>query len=159
VVNEPDRNRSEQRAGPFAALRFRVETPRLRHKVLAGLISAGGPVVLGALNRLAALLGTDGDWLWFTYTIEGDNPPWRPLHALDDGCKVYIEFPRGIAQGEMPPLFIISPDGKTSELVNYRVRNSHMIVDRLFAAAELRHGDKGSECRVRIVRNDGRLAW
>jgi type IV secretion system protein TrbG len=97
--------------------------------------------------------------LRFRYTIEGDNPPWRPLHAFDDGHKVYIEFPRGIAQGEMPPLFIIGPDGKTSELVNYRVRNSHMIVDRLFAAAELRLGDKGTERRVRIVRNDGRLAW
>jgi hypothetical protein len=32
-------------------------------------------------------------------------------------------------------------------------------VDRLFAAAELRLGDKGSERRVRIVRNDGGLTW
>jgi type IV secretion system protein VirB9 len=103
--------------------------------------------------------GLDISRLRFRYTIEGDNPPWRPLHAFDDGRKVYIEFPRGIAQGEMPPLFIIGPDGKTSDLVNYRVRNSHMIVDRLFAAAELRLGDKGTERRVRIVRNDGRLAW
>ena len=93
------------------------------------------------------------------YTIEGDNPPWRPLHAFDDGRKVYIEFPRGIAQGEMPPLFIVGPEGKTSELVNYRVRSNHMIVDRLFAAAELRLGDGGSAIRVRIVRTDGRLAW
>jgi len=31
-----------------------------------------------------------------------------------------------------------------------------MIVDRLFAAAELRLGDKYSEQRVRIVRTDGR---
>jgi type IV secretory pathway VirB9-like protein len=61
----------------------------------------------------------------------------RPLHAFDDGRKVYIEFPRGIAQSEIPALFIISADGKTSELVNYRVRNNYMIVDRLFAAAEL----------------------
>jgi type IV secretion system protein VirB9 len=29
-------------------------------------------------------------------------------------------------------------------------------VDRLFAAAELRFGDKDSERRVRIVRTDGR---
>jgi type IV secretion system protein TrbG len=59
----------------------------------------------------------------------------------------------------MPPLFIIGADGKTSELVNYRVRNNHMIVDRLFAAAERRLGDKGSERRVRIVRNDGGMTW
>jgi type IV secretion system protein TrbG len=97
--------------------------------------------------------------LRFRYAIEGDNPPWRPLRAFDDGKKVYIEFPRGIGQGEMPPLFIVGPEGKTSELVNYRVRGSHMIVDRLFAAAELRLGDGGSERRVRIVRTDGRLFW
>jgi type IV secretion system protein TrbG len=103
--------------------------------------------------------GLDIGRLRFRYTIEGDNPPWRPLHAFDDGRKVYIEFPRGIAQGEMPPLFIIGADGKTSELVNYRVRSSHMIVDRLFSAAELRLGDKGSERRVRIVRNDGGMTW
>jgi type IV secretion system protein TrbG len=100
--------------------------------------------------------GLDIGNLRFRYAIEGDNPPWRPLHAFDDGKKVYIEFPRGIGQGEMPPLFIIGPEGKTSELVNYRVRGNHIIVDRLFAAAELRLGDGGSERRVRIVRTDGR---
>ena len=81
--------------------------------------------------------GLDMSRLRLRYTIEGDSPPWRPLHAFDDGRKVYIEFPRGIAQGEMPPLFIIGPNGKTSDLVNYRVQGSHMIVDRLFAAGEL----------------------
>jgi type IV secretion system protein VirB9 len=34
-----------------------------------------------------------------------------------------------------------------------------MIVDRLFAAAELRLGDSGSERRVRIVRSEGSLLW
>ena len=86
------------------------------------------------------------------------HPPWRPLRAFDDGKKVYIEFPRGIAQGEMPPLFVIGPEGKTSDLVNYRVRGNHMIVDRLFAAAELRLGDGLFQQRVRIVRTDGR-SW
>jgi type IV secretion system protein VirB9 len=91
----------------------------------------------------------------FRYEITGDRAPWRPLRAFDDGRQVYIEFPRGIAQGEMPPLFVVGPAGKTSELVNYRVRANFMIVDRLFAAAELRLGDKASEQRVRIVRSDG----
>jgi P-type conjugative transfer protein TrbG len=103
--------------------------------------------------------GLDVNNLRFRYAIDGDNAPWRPLRAFDDGKKVYIAFPRGIAQGEMPPLFIIGPGGKTSELVNYRVRGSHMIVDRLFAAAELRLGDGGSERRVRIVRTDRGLFW
>ncbi len=99
--------------------------------------------------------GIDISALNFRYTIEGDTPAWRPLRAFDDGQKVYIEFPRGIVQGEMPPLFVIGPGG-TTELVNYRVRQNYYIVDRLFGAAELRLGDKDSERRVRIVRTDGR---
>ncbi|WP_431014820.1 P-type conjugative transfer protein TrbG [Bradyrhizobium pachyrhizi] len=88
------------------------------------------------------------------YAIEGDSPPWRPLAAYDDGRKVYVEFPQGIVQGEMPPLFVIGPDGKT-ELVNYRAYGNILIVDRLFAAAELRLGGEHQQ-RVRIVRTDGR---
>lgn len=99
--------------------------------------------------------GVDLTSINFRYAIEGDNPAWRPLRAFDDGQKVYIEFPSGIRQGEMPPLFVIGPAGG-SELVNYRVRQNYYIVDRLFAAAELRLGDKNSERRVRIVRTDGR---
>jgi len=91
----------------------------------------------------------------FRYGITGDPAPWRPLRAFDDGRQVFIEFPRGIAQGEMPPLFVVGPEGKTSELVNYRVRGNYMIVDRLFAAAELRFGTKDQK-RVRISRTDGR---
>ncbi|MEN3227678.1 P-type conjugative transfer protein TrbG [Methylorubrum rhodesianum] len=102
--------------------------------------------------------GVDLSAINFRYAIEGDRAPWRPLRAFDDGRQVYIEFPTGIAQGEMPPLFVIGSSGKTSELVNYRVRANYMIVDRLFAAAELRFGDKDSEKRVRIVRTDGRPA-
>jgi type IV secretion system protein TrbG len=99
--------------------------------------------------------GIDISALNFRYRIEGDNPPWRPLRAFDDGSKVYIEFPTGIAQGDMPPLFIVGPAGG-SELVNYRVRQNYYVVDQLFAAAELRLGDKDSERVVRIVRTDGR---
>ncbi len=94
----------------------------------------------------------------FRYAIEGDRAPWRPLRAFDDGRQVFIEFPRGIAQGEMPPLFVVGPEGDTSELVNYRVRGRHMIVDRLFAAAELRFGNGDNQKRVRITRTDRRPA-
>ena len=90
----------------------------------------------------------------YRYMIEGDNPPWRPVNAYDDGRKVYIEFSPGIGQGEMPPLFVIGQDGKP-ELVNYRVYGNVLIADRLFAAAELRLGADKQQ-RVRIVRNNGR---
>ena len=101
-------------------------------------------------------VGLDLANLNFRYAIEGDAAPWRPLRAFDDGRKVYLEFPRGVAQGEMPPLFVIGATGD-SQLVNYRVRGHHMIVDRLFAAAELRFG-ADSQKVVRIVRSDGRPA-
>lgn len=99
--------------------------------------------------------GVDIGALQFRYRITGDNPPWRPLRAFDDGRQVFIEFPAGIAQGEMPPLFVVSPAGG-GELVNYRVSGRHIVVDRLFAAAELKLGDRRSEQRVRIERTDGR---
>ncbi len=101
--------------------------------------------------------GVDLASLDFRYTIEGDRPPWRPLRAFDDGRQVFIEFPAGIAQGELPPLFVIGTGG-AGELVNYRMRDRFMVVDRLFAAAELRIGDKKSERKVRIVRDDARPA-
>jgi type IV secretion system protein TrbG len=93
----------------------------------------------------------------FRYAIEGDTPAWRPLRAFDDGAKVFIEFPRGIRQGEMPPLFVLSPEGG-AELVNYRARQNYYVVDRLFAAAELRLGGDHQQ-KVRIVRTDGRPRW
>ena len=89
----------------------------------------------------------------FRYAITGSNPPWKPLRAFDDGEKVYIQFPGGIAQGELPPLFVIGAQGD-GQLVNYRFRSPYYIVDRLFGAAELRLGaDKGDV--VRIERTDG----
>ena len=89
----------------------------------------------------------------FRYAISGSNPPWKPLRAFDDGEKVYIQFPAGIAQGELPPLFVIGAQGD-GQLVNYRFRAPYYVVDRLFGAAELRlGGDKGDV--VRIERTDG----
>jgi len=89
----------------------------------------------------------------FRYAVSGSNPPWKPLRAFDDGEKVYIQFPPGIAQGELPPLFVIGAQGD-GQLVNYRFRSPYYIVDRLFGAAELRlGGDKGEV--VRIERTDG----
>jgi type IV secretion system protein VirB9 len=90
--------------------------------------------------------------LRFRYAVSGDNAPWKPKRAFDDGSKVYIEFPDRIDQGEAPPLFVVGPNGD-NQLVNYRVRANYYIVDRLFAAAELRLGEKPQQV-VRITRTD-----
>jgi type IV secretion system protein VirB9 len=96
--------------------------------------------------------GVDPKALRFRYRIDGDKPHWRPVRAFDDGRQVFIQFPDQVAQGEAPPLFLLTRDGKP-ELVNYRMRGTYYVVDRLFAAAELRLGEKRQEI-VRIVRTD-----
>ena len=96
--------------------------------------------------------GFDLSNLNFRYAIEGDRPDWRPLRAFDDGTRVFVEFPESIAQGDLPPLFVIGAKGE-AELVNYRVAGRYMIVDRLFATAELRLGGRKGQQVVRIVSN------
>ena len=96
--------------------------------------------------------GIDLSTLNFRYAIDGDRPDWRPLRAFDDGVRVFIEFPESIAQGELPPMFVIGAKGE-AELVNYRVACRYMIVDRLFAKAELRLGGRKGQQTVRIVSN------
>ena len=85
-----------------------------------------------AVAAAVADTGVNIDQLQFRYRIEGDAP-WKPRQVFDDGAKVYIRFPSGLAQSEAPPLFVIGPDGKPA-LVNYRVRGTTYIVDRLFDA-------------------------
>ena len=83
------------------------------------------------------------------------NPPWKPVAVYDDGRRVYVEFPRGIVQGEMPPIFVIGPEGE-AQIANTRIHQHILIVDRLFGAAELRLGSGDRQQTVRIVRTDGR---
>jgi P-type conjugative transfer protein TrbG len=83
--------------------------------------------------------------------VQSDTPPWRPVSVFDDGRRVYVVFPAGIVQGEMPPLFVIGFDGEP-QIVNTRVHRNVLIVDRLFGAAELRLGSGERQQVVRIVR-------
>ncbi len=105
-----------------------------------------------AIRAAPAAAGIDLSTLNFRYAIDGDRADWRPLRAFDDGVRVFIEFPESIAQGELPPLFVIGAKGE-AELVNYRVSGRYMIVDRLFARAELRLGGRKGQQTVRITSN------
>jgi type IV secretion system protein TrbG len=91
------------------------------------------------------------DNLNFRYRIEG-SASFAPSRVFDDGAKVYIQFPSSLPQSEAPPLFVQGSNGKPA-LVNYRVKGNTYIVDRLFAAAELRLGTK-PQAVVKIYRND-----
>ena len=87
----------------------------------------------------------------FDYRISGAKVAWRPARVFDDGRQSIVEFPDGIAVGEMPPLFVLGDKGM-AELVNYRVDGRFLIVDRLFDRAELRLGTGKNAKAVRIER-------
>ena len=89
--------------------------------------------------------------------MQGDSPPWRPVSVFDDGRRVYVVFPAGIVQGEMPPIFVLGSDGEP-QIVNSRIHQNVLIVDRLFGAAELRLGSGKQQQTVRIVRVEQRQA-
>ena len=96
--------------------------------------------------------GLQLDRLKFRYALAGDKPHWRPERVFDDGSKVYIQFPARLDQGDAPALFVIGRDGR-AQLVNYRMSGDYYVVDRLFAKAELRLGEKKQDV-VRIARSD-----
>lgn len=115
------------------------------------LMALVGSNAAGAAGRPVST-GVAIENLDFAYAISGDRPAWRPLRAFDDGRQTWIEFPVAIASGEAPPLFVVGAKDE-AELVNYRVAGRYYVVDRLFAAAELRLGQKKQQI-VRITRTD-----
>ena len=122
---------------------------RYADQQLVTRVSSSGAARASASSSPA---GLQFDRLKFRYDIDGDAPHWRPTQVFDDGRKVYIQFPARLDQGEAPALFVIGRDGK-SQLVNYRMSGDYYVVDRLFARAELRLGEKRQDV-VKIARND-----
>ncbi len=98
----------------------------------------------------------DLDALDFRYRVTGPEVAWHPERVFDDGRQVFIEFGEGLASASLPPLFVRGPDGRSADLVNYRVAGRRIIVDRLFAVAELRlAGPRNREQIVRIEKTEG----
>jgi type IV secretion system protein TrbG len=85
-------------------------------------------------------LAVSPDKLNFRYRVNGRDLPWKPSQVFDDGAKVYLKMPESMASSDAPALFVVE-DGKPL-LVNYRVKDRLYIVDRLFANAQLRVGDR-----------------
>lgn len=85
--------------------------------------------------------------------IRGRRPAWTPMRVYDDGARTWIEFPRVAGALDLPPLFVITPEG--AEIVNYRVEAGALgplyEIDRVFDVAELRLGAR-SQTIVRIER-------
>lgn len=90
------------------------------------------------------------------YRIKGPRVAWRPSRVFDDGQRTYVEFPSTVRLADLPPLFVTGADGKTAELLNYRIAGRRLVVDRILDRAELRLGQGHWARRVRIVREAGR---
>ncbi len=105
-------------------------------------VGAGG---LPSINRL--------NFSYRVRTVRGRAPLWTPSRVFDDGRRTWIEFPAGVAAGDMPPLFVITGEG--AEITNYRVQGQRYVVDRLFDRAELRLGTRSPQI-VRIDRQGAR---
>jgi len=80
------------------------------------------------------------DELNFNCEVAGSHVAWRPLRAYDDGSKTYLQMSPDMHNYEAPAIFVM--DGKTPLLVNFRVKHSIYIIDRLFDKAQLRIGPK-----------------
>jgi len=87
----------------------------------------------------------------FNYQIEGDDVPWKPVRAFDDGTHVYIQMPQAMRVTEAPALLVQTRTGDAA-LVNYRLRQPYYVVDKLFETALLITGVGKHQERVTIRR-------
>jgi P-type conjugative transfer protein TrbG len=89
----------------------------------------------GAASAVAvdpALLSSD-----YTVSYPKDHPPqWLPELVLDDGGKTYIVLPDTVIHHELPAVF-----GENGELVNFRVKDNVIVIDRLLRKMQLKLRD------------------
>ena len=100
-------------------------------------------------GNVVKVAGVDPSELNFSYKIDGPNVPWRPLRVFDDHSHVYLEMPASMKSSEAPALLIAAGGG--TQMVNYRVRGSYFVVDRLFEKGVLLAGVGRQQDRVVIA--------
>ena len=89
----------------------------------------------------------------FAYGVKG-KAPWTPERVYDDGRQMFIRLPKSAASGEMPVLLVRK--GNKDVLVNYRVKDSAIVVDGIFDKLALIVGVGGDQQKIEIVREGGR---
>ena len=67
---------------------------------------------------------------------------------------MFIRLPKSAASGEMPVLLVRK--GNKDVLVNYRVKDSAIVVDGIFDKLALIVGVGGDQQKIEIVREGGR---
>ncbi len=99
-------------------------------------------------------LAVDPSHLNFSCAVTGTNAVWKPIRVYDDGSKTYLQMSPDMASYEAPAMFVMEKDQPL--LVNYRVKQSVYIVDRLFERGQLRVGPKQA-VDIRCVRQLARV--
>lgn len=102
-------------------------------------------------TQLAELPANAIESMNFGYKVSGGDTSIRPIRVFDDGRKTYIQMSPEAQHREAPVLVVIGADGK-QEMVNYRVKSSMYIVDRLFERAQLVLGVGKKSRKVKIDR-------
>jgi type IV secretion system protein VirB9 len=102
-------------------------------------------------TQIAELPANAVESMNFAYKVTGGDTTMRPVRVFDDGRKTYIQMSVEAQHREAPVLVVIGTDGK-QEMVNYRVKESMYIVDRLFERAELVLGAGKKARKVKIDR-------
>jgi len=85
-----------------------------------------------------ALISSD-----YTVSYPKRSPPeWLPTLVLDDGKKTYIVLPDTVVYHELPAVF-----GENGEIVNFRVKDNLVVIDRLMRKIQLKLRDVTVEIR------------
>jgi type IV secretion system protein VirB9 len=65
------------------------------------------------------------------------KPRWLPTLAYDDGRKTYVTFPDLVLTMELPSVF-----ENRADIINYRVYQNVMIIDKLIEKITIKLGDR-----------------
>jgi type IV secretion system protein VirB9 len=72
----------------------------------------------------------------FNYTISGSSLI-APIRVFDDGEFTYFQFP--YKNAEIPAFFLVDSEGREA-LINYRMNDDYVVLERVASQLTLRHG-------------------
>ncbi len=85
----------------------------------------------------------------FGYKISGPAYAWRPVQVFSDESHTYVQLPEDLAGADLPVLYV--QDNGQNSLVNYEVKGSYLVSDRLFKRAVLTSGTGANRETVTIA--------
>ncbi len=96
----------------------------------------------------------------FNYSISGDtSAPFNPTQVFDDGHHVYIQMPTNISSKDLPAFYVLSADGDSLQLVNFRYKAPFYVVDKIFDKGVLILGLDDNEQRITISKTSEKGFW